>query len=82
MIFHSLDFAAFFLIVVTIYWRLPHRGAERCSCSRASYVFYGWVHPWFVLIMLVSTTRRLLGRPADGGRPGRASAATCGPAWA
>ena len=24
MIFHSLDFAAFFLIVVPIYWRLSH----------------------------------------------------------
>ena len=27
-----------------------------CCCSAASYVFYGWVHPWFVLIMLASTT--------------------------
>ena len=55
MIFHSLDFAAFFLIVVTIYWRLPLR-AQNVLLLVASYVFYGWVHPWFVLIMLVSTT--------------------------
>ena len=55
MIFHSLDFAAFFLIVVTIYWRLPHR-AQNLLLLAASYVFYGWVHPWFVAIMLASTT--------------------------
>jgi alginate O-acetyltransferase complex protein AlgI len=55
MVFHSLDFAAFFLIVVTIYWRLPHR-AQNVLLLLASYVFYGWVHPWFVLIMLASTT--------------------------
>ncbi len=55
MIFHSLDFAAFFLIVVSIYWRLPHRG-QNVLLLGASYLFYGWVHPWFVLIMLASTT--------------------------
>jgi alginate O-acetyltransferase complex protein AlgI len=55
MIFHSLDFAAFFLIVVTIYWRLPHR-AQNLLLLAASYLFYGWVHPWFVAIMLTSTT--------------------------
>ena len=55
MIFHSLDFAAFFLIVVTIYWRLPHRG-QNLLLLGASYLFYGWIHPWFVLIMLASTT--------------------------
>ncbi len=55
MIFHSFDFLAFFLVVVTIYWRLPHR-AQNVLLLLASYVFYGWVHPWFVAIMLVSTT--------------------------
>jgi len=55
MIFHSLDFAAFFLVVVAIYWRLPH-AAQNLLLLAASYVFYGWVHPWFVLIMLASTT--------------------------
>ena len=40
MIFHSLDFAAFFLIVVAIYWRLSHRG-QNLLLLAASYVFYG-----------------------------------------
>ena len=55
MIFHSFDFLAFFVVVVTLYWRLPHRG-QNVLLLAASYVFYGWVHPWFVLMMLVSTT--------------------------
>ena len=55
MIFHSLDFVAFFAVVVTLYWRLPHRW-QNVLLLGASYVFYGWVHPWFVVLMLVSTT--------------------------
>lgn len=55
MIFHSLDFVAFFLLTVTIYWRLPHRWQNRLLLV-ASYVFYGWIHPWFVLLIAFSTT--------------------------
>ncbi len=55
MIFHSLDFLAFFAIVVSLYWRLSHRW-QNVLLLGASYVFYGWVHPWFVLLMLTSTT--------------------------
>lgn len=55
MIFHSLDFVVFFLVAVAIYWRLPHR-AQNVFLLLASYLFYGWVHPWFVGMMLVSTT--------------------------
>lgn len=55
MIFHSLDFVVFFLVAVTVYWRLPHR-AQNVFLLLASYLFYGWVHPWFVAMMLVSTT--------------------------
>lgn len=55
MIFHSIDFLVFFLVAVAIYWRLPHRG-QNVFLLLASYLFYGWVHPWFVLLMLTSTT--------------------------
>jgi alginate O-acetyltransferase complex protein AlgI len=55
MIFHSLTFVAFFIITVSIYWRLPHR-AQNAFLLGASYIFYGWIHPWFVLVMLASTT--------------------------
>ena len=70
MIFHSLSFLVFFVVVVAIYWRLPHRAQNRFLLA-ASYVFYGWLQPWFVLVMLASTTvdfwaaRRMEDTPAQ-----------------
>jgi D-alanyl-lipoteichoic acid acyltransferase DltB (MBOAT superfamily) len=55
MIFHSLDFVVFFLLTTAIYWRLPHRG-QNLLLLVASYVFYGWVHPWFLILLVTSTT--------------------------
>jgi alginate O-acetyltransferase complex protein AlgI len=55
MTFHSLPFVIFFPIVLAAYWCLPHRG-QNLLLLAASYLFYGWIHPWFVAIMLVSTT--------------------------
>jgi D-alanyl-lipoteichoic acid acyltransferase DltB (MBOAT superfamily) len=55
MTFHSFAFVIFFPIVLGTYWLLPHR-AQNVLLLAASYVFYGFVHPWFVAIMLVSTT--------------------------
>jgi len=55
MIFHSLDFVAFFLIVVTLYWQLPHRWQNHLLLV-ASYIFYGWITPWYLLLLMTSTT--------------------------
>ena len=55
MTFHSLPFVVFF----------PSSSRSTGGCRTAaqnvlllgaSYLFYGWIHPWFVAIMLVSTT--------------------------
>ena len=54
MIFHSLDFVVFFLAVVFVYWRLPHRG-QNVLMLVASYFFYGYVHPWFVLLIFFTS---------------------------
>ncbi len=54
MTFHSLDFLAFFAIIVAIYWRLGHR-AQNWLLLVGSYVFYGWVHPWFLSLIFAST---------------------------
>ena len=54
MIFHSLDFVAFFLVVTAIYWCLPHR-AQNLLLLAASYVFYGYVHHWFLVLIATST---------------------------
>ena len=54
MIFHSLDFVVFFVIVTAVYWRLPHRG-QNLLLLVASYFFYGYVHPWFLILIATST---------------------------
>ena len=54
MIFHSLDFVVFFVVVVAVYWMLPLRG-QNLLLLVASYVFYGYIHPWFLLLIAAST---------------------------
>lgn len=54
MIFHSLEFFAFFLITLAVYWQLPLR-AQNVLLLVASYVFYGWIHPWWPLLLLATT---------------------------
>ncbi len=54
MSFHSLDFVAFALLVTAIYWRLPH-GGQNWFLLAASYLFYGWIHPWFCLLLAATT---------------------------
>ena len=54
MIFHSLDFVVFVVLVVAIYWRLPQR-AQNVLLLVSSYVFYGYVHPWFLILIASST---------------------------
>jgi D-alanyl-lipoteichoic acid acyltransferase DltB (MBOAT superfamily) len=54
VIFHSLDFVVFFLLVTVAYWRLPH-GAQNWLLLVASYVFYGWFEPWFCLLLAGTT---------------------------
>lgn len=54
MIFHSITFLAFFAVVLAIYWQLP-RAAQNLFIVCASYVFYGWEHPWFLIPLAAST---------------------------
>jgi len=54
VIFHSLDFLVFFVVVVTLYWRLSHRW-QNVLLFVASYLFYGYVHPWFLILIGAST---------------------------
>ena len=54
MSFHSLAYLCFFPIVLALYWSLPRRG-QNALVVLASYVFYGWEHPWFLLPLWGST---------------------------
>ena len=54
MVFTSHVFLFYFLpAVLLIYYLLP-RG-RNVFLTLASYVFYGWWEPWFVLLMMIST---------------------------
>ena len=54
MIFHSLNFALFLLLVLVGYWSLPKRG-QNWFLLVASYLFYGWVHPWYVALLALTS---------------------------
>ena len=60
MVFSSHIFLFYFLpIALLLYYLLPFtwRGfyVRNAFLTFASYVFYGWTEPWFVILMLVST---------------------------
>jgi alginate O-acetyltransferase complex protein AlgI len=52
--FHSLTYLSFLPLVVALYWALPRRG-QNILLVAASYVFYGWEHPWFLIPLWGST---------------------------
>lgn len=54
MIFHSLDYLVFLVVVLAVYWRLPLRG-QNLLLLGASYLFYGYVHPWFLVPFFITT---------------------------
>ncbi len=53
MVFHSLDFLVFFAAVFPVYWALPTR-AQNVLLLVVSALFYGYVHPWFLLPLAFS----------------------------
>jgi alginate O-acetyltransferase complex protein AlgI len=54
VIFHSLEYLVFLAVVLAVYWQLPRR-AQNLLIVAASYVFYGWEHPWFLIPLIAST---------------------------
>jgi alginate O-acetyltransferase complex protein AlgI len=69
VIFHSLDFVAFFLVTLAAYWFLPLR-PQNVLLLVGSYVFYGWVQPWWPVLLFATTfvdywaARGIVERPA------------------
>ena len=55
MIFTSYDFLIFFLIVFSLYWLARRTQWQNTLLLIASYVFYGWVHPWYAILLALST---------------------------
>ena len=55
MLFHTWVFAAFFVVALGGHLALRRTAAGNAWLLVASYVFYGWWQPWFVLLMMAST---------------------------
>ena len=54
MLFHTLDFAVFFVAVALLYGLLRGR-ALRAALTAASYFFYGYIQPYYVVLLLALT---------------------------
>ncbi|MDP2309119.1 MAG: MBOAT family O-acyltransferase [Pseudomonadota bacterium] len=54
MTFIQIEFVLFFLVVFTAYWAVRERRLQNVLLIVASALFYGWVHPWFLLLLYVS----------------------------
>ena len=58
MVFPTIEFAAFFVVVFVLSWALmPHPRAWRPFILVASYFFYGWVD-WRWVLLLVGVDAR------------------------
>lgn len=55
MIFTDSIFFLFIALVLLLYWTMRARKAQNILLVVSSYIFYGWVHPWFCILIAVST---------------------------
>ncbi len=55
MSFTSFEFLIFFLTVFVLYWLARERRWQNALLLLASFVFYGWVHPWYAFMLGAST---------------------------
>ncbi len=55
MIFTSRTYLVFLALVFVLYWGCRRRELQNALLLVGSYVFYGWIHPWFCLLVAAST---------------------------
>lgn len=55
MSFVTLTYAVFLAIVFVAYWTVQRKTFQNLLLLVASYVFYGWIHPWFCYLIAAST---------------------------
>src|SRR5258708_16269971 len=55
MLFNSLTFVVFFVIVVTLYWNIGSWTARKNLLVVASYIFYGAWNPPFAALLFTTT---------------------------
>lgn len=55
MSFTSFSFLLFFLTILALYWLVRNRHWQNIILLIASYLFYGWIHPWYAFMLAAST---------------------------
>jgi len=55
MSFTEYNFLIFFIIVFSAYWLIRRRAWQNALLLTASYLFYGWIHPWYAALLGLST---------------------------
>ncbi len=56
MVFSSYLFLFFFLPLALAVYYLSPKKLKHLTLTLVSYIFYGWANPWFMLLMLFTTT--------------------------
>jgi D-alanyl-lipoteichoic acid acyltransferase DltB (MBOAT superfamily) len=55
MNFTAYEFLVFFLITLAVYWLLRKHAWQNLFLLLASYAFYAWAHPWYAILLGLST---------------------------
>src|SRR5436189_3900010 len=55
MIFTSFDYVFFLLILYALYWISGRRSIQNPLLLVAGYIFYGWITPWFCILLFISS---------------------------
>ena len=55
MSFTSVTFALFCDAVLVFYWLVPRKSWQNIILLAASLIFYGWIQPWYALLLGLST---------------------------
>ncbi|HMV67444.1 MAG TPA: MBOAT family O-acyltransferase [Myxococcota bacterium] len=70
MTFVQWEFLVFFAVVYTLYWGVPIRRVQNVLLAVSSCVFYGWVHPWFLILLFTSSILDFVAATLIEDRPG------------
>jgi len=55
VVFNSWEYSGFLLSVFAIYWILARKSYQNVLLLVGSYIFYGYIHPWFCILIATST---------------------------
>jgi len=55
MHFTSYTFILFYLTFFVLYWAFPKQNTKNIIFLIASYIFYGWLQPWYSLVLFATT---------------------------